>query len=139
MEITFFGSSSRELESRHSVSFLVEDNCSNILIDCGPGLMSGIYKANKKASDINHILLTHVHGNYIFSFAYFVWYRYIDKFGDISQSDLCVYGKKDVLEIAKYNLEHMYPEIKWSFQINYYDVDDKSVFECGHLKIEVFN
>lgn len=101
MEITFFGSSSRELENRHSVSFLVEDTYSNLLIDCGPGLMSGIFKANKKVSDINNILLTHVHGDHISSFAYFVWYRNIENFGNMSQNDLFVYGKKDVLELAK--------------------------------------
>ncbi len=139
MEITFFGSSSRELENRHSVSFLVEDTYSNLLIDCGPGLMSGIFKANKKVNDINNILLTHVHGDHISSFAYFVWYRNIENFGNMSQNDLFVYGKKDVLDLAKYNVEHMYPEIKWTFEIHYCELDDKSIFECDTLKVEVFN
>lgn len=138
MNITFLGSSARELESRNSVSFLVEDGSSNLLIDCGPGLISGLNKANKKVSDINNILLTHVHGDHTSSFAYFVWYRNIERWGEEPPKDLNVYGGKDTLELAKYNLEHMYPEINFPFQIIYHEVSENSSFSCNSFKVEVF-
>lgn len=138
MNITFLGSSSRELESRNSVSFIVEDNHSSLLVDCGPGLISGIQKSNKKASDINHILLTHVHADHTSSFAYFVWYRNIERLGKEPPKDLHVYGLKDTLELVKYNLEHMYPEISWPFQIIYHDLSENSSFSCDTLKVSIF-
>lgn len=139
MNITFLGSTARELESRNSVSFIVEDENSTLLIDCGPGFISGMNKANKKTSDINHILLTHVHGDHIASFPYFVWYRNIERFRMNPPKDLNVYGQKDALELAKYNLEHMYPEIKWPFKIIYHEVSEESSFTCDTLKVRVFN
>lgn len=138
MNITFFGSCSRETEDRSSVSFVIENEESNLLVDCGPGMISGMKKANKKASDINNIVLTHVHGDHISSFAYFVWYRNIERLGEESPKDLNVYGQSDVLELAKYNLEHMYPEMKWPFKIIYHDVSLETQFECDTLKIEPF-
>lgn len=138
MNVIFFGSSSREMEGRASVSFIVEDGTSNLLIDCGPGMITGMKKANKQASDINNILLTHVHGDHTSSFAYFVWYRNIERLGKEPPSDLNVYGQKDVLELAKFNLEHMYPEIKWPFNINYHNLSEDSSFKLGSLNIETF-
>lgn len=138
MNITFLGSSARELESRNSVSFLVEDASSTLLVDCGPGFISGMNKANKRSSDINHILLTHVHADHTASFAYFVWYRNIERFGTEPTKDLNVYGRKDTLELAKYNLEHMYPEMKWSFKIIYHEIKEESFFTCDTLKVTVF-
>jgi len=138
MNITFLGTCARELECRNSVSFLIEDCKSNILIDCGPGLISGMMKANKKASEINNILLTHVHGDHISSFAYFVWYRNLERLGKEPPQNLNIYGQKDTLELARYNLEHMYPEMNWSFQIIYHDISKKISFVCDTLKIKTF-
>ena len=121
MNITFLGSSARELESRNSVSFLVEDASSTLLVDCGPGFISGMNKANKRSSDINHILLTHVHADHTASFAYFVWYRNIERFGTEPTKDL-----------------NVYPEMKWSFKIIYHEIKEESFFTCDTLKVTVF-
>lgn len=48
MNITFLGSSARELESRNSVSFIIEDASSTLLVDCGPGFISGMNKEKVK-------------------------------------------------------------------------------------------
>ena len=79
MNITFLGSSSREMINRGCVSFLVEEEDSNLLVDCGPSIISNLQKANKRPSDINNLVITHVHGDHISSFAYFVWYRNIER------------------------------------------------------------
>ena len=60
MNITFFGSCSREWANRGSVSFLVEDNDSNLLIDCGPGLISGMKKSNKKMNTYQLFTITFI-------------------------------------------------------------------------------
>lgn len=138
MVVTFFGSCSREYLDRSPVSFLVEDGEDNILIDCGSGIISGMKKANKCAGDINNVLLTHVHGDHISSIAYFTgFYRKWDKTCADSPKPLNIYGQKDTLEIAKFNISHMYP--KAMDNVNFIEVSPSSSFKCGNLDITIFN
>lgn len=138
MIITFFGSCSRECPNRAPVSFLVEDGEDNLLIDCGSGIISGMKKANKCAGDINNVLLTHVHGDHISSIAYFAgFYRKWDKTCLDSPKPLNIYGPKDTIEIAKFNISHMYP--KAIDNINFYEVSPSSNFKCGSLDVKIFN
>ena len=136
MIITFFGSCLREYLNRAPVSFLVEDGDSNLLIDCGSGFISGMKKANKSASDINNVLLTHVHGDHISSIAYFIWYRNFDKkSSDKPLMPLHVYGQKDTIELTKFNVSHMYPNKNHLENVIFHEIAPDSKFECGDLKV----
>lgn len=138
MIVTFFGSCSREYLNRAPVSFLVEDGDDNLLVDCGSGIISGMKKANKIASNINNLLLTHAHGDHISSIAYFVWYRRFDnKNFDSPLLPLNIYGQKDTLEIAKFNISHMYPKL--ADTVIYHEISASSAFNCGKMEISIID
>ena len=138
MIVTFFGSCSREYLDRAPVSFLVEDGDDNLLVDCGSGIISGMKKANKCAGDINNVLLTHVHGDHIGSISYFAgFYRKWDKSFSDSPKPLNIYGPKDTLEIARFDISHMYP--KALENINFLEISPSSSFKCGSLNVKIFN
>ena len=124
MIITFLGACANQISNRESVSFLIEEKDTNLLVDCGPGIVSALGKCNKKASDVNNLLITHVHGDHISGFPYFVWNRNFERMGKDPAQDLNVYGTKDVIELAKFTFERCYPELKLPFEINYHIVDD---------------
>ncbi len=139
MQVTILGACANQTANREGVSFLVESNTKDqILIDCGPGIVSTLGKCNRKASDINHLFLTHVHGDHISGFSYFVWNRHFERLGKEPASDLYVYGQKDTLEYAKFTIEHSYPELSFPFKVNYIEIAADSVFECGNLKVLPF-
>ena len=136
MNVTVLGSCANQIANREGVSILVENKSDNLLIDCGPGIVAAFGRANRKTSDINNVLLTHVHGDHISGFAYFVWNRNFERMGAAPAEDLHVYGQKDTIECAKHLLAHCYPELKFPFAVIYHEIDAEFVFDCGELNIK---
>lgn len=60
MFITVLGSCANQTANREGVSLLFENEQSTLLIDSGPGIISALQRANRKSSDINNLLLTHI-------------------------------------------------------------------------------
>lgn len=137
MYVTFFGSSANQTANHESVSFLVEANASNLLIDCGPGIVSTIQRTFHYASSIDNVLLTHTHGDHISGYAYFVWNRNFERLGNTPANDLNVFGNEESIDAAKTMLEKFYPEAKFPFNINYKILAPKQKFECGELCVNV--
>ena len=123
MEITVLGSCANQISDREGVSLLVEHLDDNLLIDCGPGIVAALGRARRKASDINNVLLTHVHGDHISGFAYFVWNRNFERMGMEPAKDIHVYGLQDTITLAKFMLEHCYPELNFPFQVVYHTLE----------------
>jgi len=117
MIITVLGSCANQISNREGVSILFEDGNDNLLVDCGPGIVAAFGRACRKTSDINNLLLTHVHGDHISGFAYFVWNRNFERMGAEPANDLHVYGAKDTLSLAEFSLKHSYPELNFPFKI----------------------
>ena len=85
-------------------------------------------------------MLTHVHGDHIAGFPYFVWNRNFERLGSAPASDLDVYGQEDVIEYAKYTLQHCYPEITFPFKINFHLIESNDNFNCSDkLDVSVFS
>lgn len=137
MIVTVLGSCANQISNREGVAILLEDNNSSLLIDCGPGIISALGNCNKKASDINNLLITHVHGDHISGFPYFVWNRNFERMGKEPAGDLNVYGQKDVIELARFQIEHCYPELCFPFKINYHVIDSEKhpTVMCDSLKL----
>lgn len=138
MIITVLGSCANQISNREGVSILVEEQNDNLLIDCGPGIVAAFGRACRKTSDVNNILLTHVHGDHVSGFAYFVWNRNFERMGAEPANDLHVYGAKDTLSLAEFTLKHCYPEVNFPFKIIYHELtnEQKETFKCGTLTID---
>ncbi len=129
MILTIIGSCANQIATREGVSLLVENNTTNVLIDSGPGVVAALGRAGRKASDISNVILTHVHGDHIAGFPYFVWNRNFERMGKEPASDLNVYGQADVIEYAEFTLKHAYPELTFPFTVNYHIIDDDSIIK----------
>ena len=135
MYITILGSCANQTANREGVALLFENENSSLLVDTGPGIIASLQRANRKASDINNLLLTHTHGDHILGFAYFVWNRNFERLGKEPAKDLNVYGNAAAIDIARTMLQKCYPEAKFSFKVSYFtltsnderNIDDFSV------------
>lgn len=138
MIVSVLGSCANQISNREGVAILVENANDNLLIDCGPGIVAAFGRACRRTSDVNNLLITHVHGDHISGFAYFVWNRNFERMGGEPAADLNVYGSKEALALAKYSLEHSYPELKFPFNVIYREisVDEVEHFDCGTLSVD---
>lgn len=123
MLVTILGSCANQIADREAVALMVETMKGNVLIDCGPGIVSAVGKAKRKCSDINNLILTHVHGDHISGFSYFVWNRNFERMGNEPAADLDVYGQEDTINVASFMLEKTYPEMNFPFKVNYHVVN----------------
>lgn len=137
MFVTFFGSSANQTANHEGVSFLIESNANNILIDSGPGIVSSLQRSHRMASEIDNLLLTHTHGDHILGFAYFVWNRNFERLGQTPANDLNVFGNAETIDAARTMLEKSYPEAKFLFKVNYIILGSNESFTVGDLSIMV--
>lgn len=137
MIVTILGSCANQTLNREGTSVLIESESSNLLIDCGPGIAASFGRAGRKTSDINNVLLTHVHGDHSSGFAYFVWNRNFERLGQQPASDPNVFGSADTIELTKFSLEHTYPELKFPFKIIYHELssDKEDSFNVEKLSV----
>lgn len=136
MEITVLGSCANQISDREGVSLLIENLNDNLLIDCGPGIVAALGRARRKASDINNVLLTHVHGDHISGFAYFIWNRNFERMGTEPPQDIHVYGLHDTITLAKFMLEQCYPELTFPFKVIYHELnvsEASQVIDIGNM------
>lgn len=136
MILTVIGSCANQIANREGVSLLVENGDDNLLIDCGPGIVAAFGRCCRKTSEVKHLLLTHVHGDHMAGFPYFVWNRNFECMGSTPPEDLHVFGERDTVSLAKYMLEHCYPEISLPFQVIYHEIKSEDNFSSGTLEIE---
>lgn len=138
MYVTILGSCANQTANREGVSMIIESENTNILIDTGPGIVSSINKLNRSCSDVNNVLLTHVHGDHVSGFAYFVWNRLFEHMGkNTNANDLNVYGKKDTIELATLMLSHSYPALEFPFKINFHIVNDFDSIIVEDLEMKI--
>lgn len=123
MFITILGSAAKQDATRECVSILVDSGVHGILFDVGPGIVSSLCRARRNAIDIDNLLLTHIHGDHILGFAYFIFTRNNEiKEGKASPDKDCsltVYGYSDTIKLAKTMLEGAYSGLKLLFQLDF--------------------
>lgn len=136
MILTVIGSCANQISNREGVALVVENNSDNILIDCGPGIVAAFGRCYRKTSEINNLFITHVHGDHISGFPYFVWNRNFECMGKTPPSDLHVYGERETISLAHHMLLHCYPELAFPFKVIYHEINAGDFFNCGTIKIE---
>ena len=144
MIVTILGSSARQTSNRECVSILLDIQNETILFDTGPGVISSLEHANRKASEVNEIILTHVHGDHILGFAYFIWARNgmikTIKNCDYSKFELTVYGQYDTIQLAKIMLDMAYPNLNLLFKLNFIEIQKNScINNSDNFKIEFYD
>lgn len=136
MILTVVGSCANQISNREGVSLFIEDGGDNLLIDCGPGIVAAFGRCCRRTSEVKNLLLTHVHGDHIAGFPYFVWNRNFECMGSMPPEDLHVFGEKETVSLAKHMLEKCYPELVFPFKVIYHEIDAEDMFNCGILNIE---
>lgn len=136
MILTVMGSCANQILNREGVSLFVEDRQDNLLIDCGPGIVAAFGRCYRRTSDVNSLLLTHVHADHIAGFPYFVWNRNFERMGSSPADDLHVFGEKETISLAKHMLDYCYPELTFPFEIFYHDIVAGEDFNCGALYVK---
>ena len=143
MIVTILGTSAKQTGLRECVSVLVETNCASILFDAGPGVVSSLRRANRNSSSIDNIILTHVHGDHILGFAYFVFDRNGElkskKNIDLNKYSLTVYGQADTINLAKTTLDLAYPGMKLVFDLKFVEISNDFTTNIGNTTMSFFD
>ena len=137
MIITVLGSCANQTALREGVALLIEDDAqvNRLLIDAGPGIVASLQRCSRCAFDIDHIFLTHTHGDHISGIAYLIWHRFYEGLGrNCAAKDLTIYGLDNALSLAKQMLEGCYGPTSFPFKINF-----KTIEPNAALKIEGFS
>lgn len=140
MIVTILGSSAKQTAVRECVSILVDAGNDSILFDAGPGVVSSLRRVNRKSACVNKVILTHVHGDHILGFAYFIFDRNseIKAQKDIpaEHATLTVYGQADVINLAKCMLDLAYPGMKLSFRLEFVEVANGSELYTDNTQVK---
>ncbi len=135
-DVTILGSSSATpIYNRNPSSQLLNINERHFLIDCGEGTQVQLLRNNIKAQRIEHILISHLHGDH-----------YLGLIGLLSSLHLngrtrpvFLYGPPELMEILdvqfKYSQTQLrYPLVFYPTQVNH----PEKIFENGDVTIETF-
>ena len=144
MIVTILGSSAKQTNLRECVSVLLDVENETVLFDAGPGIVSSLERANRKTTEINKVILTHVHGDHMLGFAYFIWTRNGDikaiKNCDCDKFELNVYGQNDTIQLAKMMLDMAYPGLKLLFKINFIEIQkEESIVWSNNTYVEFYD
>lgn len=117
----------------HPTAQLLEMKGHLFLIDCGEGTQIRIRKHKAKFSRINHIFISHLHGDHFFGLI-----GLISTFGLMNRNqDLHVYGPKGLKEIIQLQLKLSKSYTR--YQLHFHELESKSaevIFEDDKLSVE---
>lgn len=102
LALTILGSNSAiPAHGRHPTAQVLQTAAENFLIDCGEGTQQQLIKYKIKTSRINHIFISHLHGDH-----YFGLIGLLTSMGLMSRTtDLHLYAPPDLLKIIQLQLD----------------------------------
>lgn len=134
--VTILGSGSAVPTSRRGLTAqFVSCSSRHILIDCGEGTQMQIRKFGIKFQRIEHVLISHLHGDHYFGLVGLLSTMHLMG----RTKSIQVYGPKGLKEIVELQLN--YGGARLSFDINFVEVpDDRQgvLFEDSKISIEYF-
>lgn len=135
-EVTILGSGAAlPTSTRNPTSQYVACNDRHILIDCGEGTQNQIRKHGIKFQKINHILISHLHGDHFFGLVGLLSTMHL--LG--RDSGLTIYGPEQLEEIIRMQLE--VGGNRLNFDIRFVKLDGKTsrlLFEDKLIEIHCF-
>ncbi len=134
IELQILGSNSAAFaHNRHQTSQLLRVQDKYFLIDCGEGTQLLLKKYKIKLSRINHILISHLHGDHYYGLIGLL--STIHLYG--RQNDLLIIGPPGLSEIL--SLQMRYSETRLSYNIKFVEWvpgKDKVIYEDDKMTIE---
>jgi len=116
----------------HPTSQYLEINNRSFLIDCGEGTQVQLRKYKIKFSRIDHIFISHLHGDHFFGLI-----GLIATFGLLNrQNDLHIFGPKGIKEIINLQLKLSNSWLKFGLQFHELESDEsKLIFEDENVEV----
>jgi ribonuclease Z len=135
-ELTVLGSGAAiPTSKRNPTSQYLVCNDRHILIDCGEGTQMQIRKYGVRFQRINHILISHLHGDHYFGLVGLIsTMRLMGR-----DKNLAIYGPKGLESIIRTQLE--IGDARLEFEIEFVEIDGKSsglLFEDNRIEIHYF-
>ncbi len=140
LKVTFLGICSNQTLNEETVSLLINSDERLILVDVGPGTVKQIYKAQKRAIDIDCVILTHTHGDHFLGFPYLLFSIYTEqKLGCKRDKPITIIASKETYQASQKILDLLgYPGFnKFPFEFMHWNVDmnNKSEFQADVIGI----
>ena len=134
--LTILGSSSALPTSRRNpAAHVLNVHEHFFLIDCGEGTQLQINKYNIKLGKINHIFISHLHGDHMFGlFGLFSTFNLLNR-----KNDLHIYAHSEINHTIKYYKDRFGNKLSYNIIIHTFKATRKTlIFENKHLTIESF-
>jgi ribonuclease Z len=133
LELTILGChSATPRENAHPTSQYLEINNRHFLIDCGEGTQRQMRKHNVGFSKINHIFISHLHGDHFFGLI-----GLISTFGILNrEKELHIFGPKGIKEVTRLQLKVSKSYSK--FEIIFHELTSKEselIFEDDNVSV----
>lgn len=134
--VTVLGSSSATpTSSRFPSAQIVSHNHQPFLVDCGEGTQIQIRKNKIRFSKINHIFISHMHGDHFFGLIGLV--SSLNLHG--RDNDLHIYAPNEIQEVVEVQLAASQTVLKFKMVYHFLGFDNKSlIFENDKLEIFSF-
>lgn len=132
--VTILGSNSAlPTSERHPTAQILNVSERFFLIDCGEGTQMQMRKYKVNFSKINHIFISHLHGDHIFGLI-----GLISTFGLLGRKKILhIYANPDLKDLLKPHLNYFCTDL--SYQIKFHDVINKGrnvVYEDNKVTVE---
>lgn len=134
--VTILGSSSAlPTSKRYTSACAVNLHERFFLIDCGEGIQIQLRKFKIKFGKINHIFLSHLHGDHFFGL-----YGLISSFNLIGRkNDLHIYAHKDIRKILNNHFKYFDKNKEFKIILHYLDEDmEQLIYEDKNIIIKSF-
>ncbi|MBA2423150.1 MAG: ribonuclease Z [Chitinophagales bacterium] len=132
-EVTILGSNSAlPAHGRHPTSQVVNQNESLFLVDCGEGTQMQLSKYKIRRSKINHIFISHLHGDHYYGLIGLLTSYHLLK----RMEPLHLYGPRGLKEIIDVNFK--YSDTRLVYPLNSHEIDcagNDIIFESDQLTI----
>lgn len=133
LELTILGChSATPRVNAHPTSQYLEINSRHFLIDCGEGTQRQMRKYKVGFSKINHIFISHLHGDHFFGLI-----GLISTFGILNrEKELHIYGPKGIQELI--NLQLKYSKSYVKFNLIFHELTSKKselIFEDDKVEV----
>lgn len=118
----------------HPTSQLINVNERYLLVDCGEGTQVQLRRAKAKFSKINHIFISHLHGDHVFGLIGFI--STMQLMG--KTTPLHIFGPYGIQDFIMNQLRHT--QAKCSYELVFHELDfedSRLIFE--DKKVEVYN
>jgi ribonuclease Z len=133
-EVTILGSSSATpVYNRNPTAQLLNCNEKFYLIDCAEGTQQQLIKFGLKASKIDYIFISHLHGDHYFGLIGLLSSMHLN--GRIKP--LHIYGPQPIKEILELQFKHSDTHLK--YELIYFDIDatqPEVIFENNDVSVE---